>query len=61
MEKEIVEKIEQQIKEKKQTYITLEELKKVIGTEIPYMEMFNIIKQFINDGVLKAIRKKQEW
>lgn len=61
MEKEIVEKIEQQIKEKKQTYITLEELKTEIGTEIPYVEMFNIIKQFINDGVLKAIRKKQEW
>lgn len=58
MKNEIVEKIEQQIKEKKQTYITLEELKTIIGTEIPYEEMFNIIKQFINDGILNTVRKK---
>lgn len=58
MEKEIVEKLEQQIKEKKQIYITLEELETIIGIEIPYLEMFNIIKQFINDGILKAVRKK---
>ena len=54
--------MENQIKEKlqkeKKTYITLEEIEKVISTNIPYTEFVNIIKQLVNDGILKVVRKR---
>lgn len=53
-----IEKIKKQLQEKKQAYITLEEIEKIIGKEEKYIEIVNIIKQFINDGILKNIRKK---
>lgn len=55
------EKLAKKIEEKKKAYITLEEIEKIIENEIPYIEKVNLIKDFINDGILKAVRKKHEW
>ncbi len=60
MEKDKKQETKEQLRQKKQTYITLEELVKILG-EIPYIEIVNIIKELVNDGTIKAIRKKQEW
>ena len=60
MEKDKKQETKEQLRQKKQTYITLEELVKILG-EIPYIEIVNIIRELVNDGTIKAIRKKQEW
>lgn len=53
MDKDITTKLKNNTK----TYITLEEIEKILNKEITYLELVNIIKQFISDGILKAVRK----
>ncbi len=53
MDKDITTKLKNNTK----TYITLEEIEKILNKEIRYLELVNIIKQFISDGILKAVRK----
>lgn len=59
--KEKIIKLKQILKEIKKTYITLEELEKIFEKENTYVEKVTLIKQCINDGILKPIRKKHEW
>lgn len=59
--KEKIIKLKQMLKETKKTYITLEELEKNFEKESIYVEKVTLIKQFINDGILKPIRKEYEW
>lgn len=53
MDKDITTKLKNNTK----TYITLEEIEKILNKEIRYLELVNTIKQFISDGILKAVRK----
>jgi len=57
MEKDIVEKL----RDNPKTYITLKEIEEMLDKKIEYIELVNIIKKFISDGVLKAVRKGYEW
>lgn len=52
---EEIKNIKQKLLEEKKTYITLEEIKEIIGNQKKYKEIANIIKHFINDGILKAV------
>lgn len=56
MEKQISQKIVKELENKNQIYITLNEIKEMISEELTYSEFANIIKDFINDGILKPIR-----
>lgn len=56
MEEQIPQKVAKELENKKQTYISLNEIKAIFSEELPYSEFANIIKQFINDGILKPIR-----
>ncbi len=49
--------IKQELQKEKKAYITLEEIEKMIIKPITYNELVNIIKQLINDGILKNVRK----
>lgn len=53
------EQIKKQIIEKKKTYISLEEIEAMISKEISYIEIVEIIKQFICDGILKPVGNKK--
>lgn len=60
MEEKII-KLKQMLKETEKAYVTLEELEENFEKESTYIEKVTLIKQFINDGILKPIRKKYEW
>lgn len=61
MEQEIKQNIQTKIQNHTQTYITLAEIEEMIDKKIEYTELVNIIKNFVNDGILQAVRKRQKW
>lgn len=42
-------------------YITLSEIEQILHEKIEYIELVNIIKELISDGILKAVRKQLKW
>lgn len=56
MEKQILQKVKEHLKQKKQTYITLDEIKEIIEQNEDYFQIANIINMSISDGILKPIR-----
>lgn len=61
MNQEVEKNLKMQIEKNCKTYITVEELEAKIDEKVEYIELANIIKSFIHDGILKPIRKKQKW
>lgn len=61
MEQEIKQNIQTKIQNNTKTYITLAEIEEMIDKKIEYTELVNIIKNFVNDGILQAVRKRQKW
>lgn len=55
------EKIKQQIKKQKKSFIAIEEIEEMVGRELQYIEFVSIMKQIINDGTIKPVRKRVEW
>lgn len=58
MKQEIENNLKIKIAENSKTYITLEEIETIINEKIEYIELVNLIKSFISDGILKPVRKR---
>ena len=57
MKKRMIEKLI----EFKKTFITLDEIEEIIDKATPYFEIVTLIKNIIDDGILKPVRKRYEW
>lgn len=58
MKQEIENNLKIKIAENRKTYITLEEIETMINEKIEYIELVNLIKDFISDGIFKPVRKR---
>lgn len=61
MEQEIVPILRAKLENNARIYIELKQIEKMIDKKIEYAELVEIINNFICDGILKAIRKREEW
>lgn len=55
------EKIKEIIENKKKTYLYLEEIETIINQPISYLQEVNLVKELTKDGIIKPVRKINEW
>lgn len=55
------EKIKEIIESKKKTYLYLEEIETIINQPISYLQEVNLVKELTKDGIIKPVRKTNEW
>lgn len=55
------EKIKEIIENKKKTYLYLEEIETIINQPISYLQEVNFVKELTKDGIIKPVRKTNEW
>ncbi len=55
------EKIKEIIENKKKTYLYLEEIETIINQPISYLQEVNLVKELTKDGIIKPVRKTNEW
>lgn len=58
MDQKMEKDLSTKLKDNPKTYITLNEIEEILNKEIEYIELVNIIKKFINDGILKSVRER---
>lgn len=61
MKQEIDQIIKEKLENNNNVYITLAEIEEILDKKIEYLQLVNVIRNFISDGFLKAVRKKYEW